>query len=288
MTLVNTGSESIQVEGLGCSCSGMAATPDRFVLSAGESKAVELTLQLDRGGGGEPKPLDLPLSVTYTTRGDPEFKIAASRLRGTIKSWVLTPSIWSFGKVSVVDGPVARRFEVVSLIPLGGIQMRVPSNPWGLRGVIFGSHKGGSSYEAKLTLSNLPPVGTRKFDIDLIPDPLAHPTTPPKRVVAVIEVIPDLRIEPTELAFGAVLPGTTAEAKVHVTSVARRPVSVDAFAAEGSGLSVVPGSTHDEYLVRLHVATAGAIRGNVRFVLRSQDQVGEVNLPVAAVGVGTD
>lgn len=274
-----------------CSCAG-TVDPRSFVLRPGETKVVQLTLDLtssvkEKGTQGK-----YPLSFDVVVVSDAGKRLRQTwQIEGVVRHAVeCSPSrIDFFGDLVEGANFPARRVHVRCFDSASNLE--VECDPDLVRVVVHPADGEGREFELEVTPAEGQPVGSFEDTIVVRPILKMNDEPPPAKLQVLGTVLPDVRAIPGAILLGPVAVGHTVVRDVRIGSRLGRALRLDKAESGCDALDVRAAAGSDQSVcgitVRVTARTTGAREASITAdVVDENGSTSRVSIPVSWYGTG--
>jgi hypothetical protein len=241
LPIENRGPQDVHIERFLSTCSCLATTPASLLVPAGQTRDVELTLDLT----GKPSSQDPPPTAPFRAEIRPALRGASGlttlsgwEVHGTVRKVLrFSPFQVDFGKHSERSQPLpAQCVKVTSLVPLRQVTAACRTDHF--RAELKQRGENSLNYELVISPKGLIPPARYHFVIEVTAELNSGQKVRARELWGQGEVAADVQASPPQVSLGAAKQSATVVESVTLSSLTGTSFKVVGHRAEGAGLTI--------------------------------------------------
>lgn len=291
LPIQNRGDKDVDVDTFFASCMCVTTQPRRLLIPAGESRTLELTLDLTPQPSKRP-PTTWPFEVRLQPailgpRGNFIF-LKGWELHGTVRRVLSLPRYQlDFGKHSERSQPLpAQPLAITSLGSLRGIAAECGSMSF--QAEVKPVRGSNSRFELTISPKGIVPIGAHQFEVHVIAELAMGQKVTSRGISVTAEVVSDIQPSPPVVHFGPQTVGEMCEESVTLSSMTVSPFKVVGYLLEASGVAVQADPQQGAgaiFQIRQRIVRGGHQSGSILFQVETcEGAMRDVKVPIQYYG----
>ena len=290
LPITNHSAQDVEIKRFLGSCNCSQIEPKTLIVPAGQTREVQLTIDLspkEQGDIGSPvHDFEVGISPEVSGVTSPVWWPIRGRVRSAIQC---APPFVDFGRIPESSRYASQKTRITALVPLAKLSANSTSPAFDVH-IQPSAPETRDSFELVVTQRSMLPRGEIRCLISVTPELSNGQCLAAKKVEVRGRIVSDIEPSPSTLLFGACGLNTTATDTIRLRSSSRQPFTVKEVRCEGAGLKAErvadAGGSSAAFEVERRIVTPGEKNGKLVFrVARSDKQEEEVVVRVSYCGV---